>query len=537
MDAPSQGIRALLSGLTVVLFLATPAGAERPPEQVTLTLAEAVDAALAQNRALLAARVDSQTAAEQVRQAWGGVYPRLDGTVRYTRWIDQPSPFSGSDAGGFFDQLAVTGWLAFNEAARTDGDPTTDPISLQEFQARQAQGLSDAGVDLSTDDNPFFVPNQFQLSLDLVQPLFDSAAFAAIDGAEAFEQQVGAQIAATERQIVLDVVRAWYGALLAEAQEAVLTRSAERASAAVDEVRSRVEQGVLPKFALLSAEVELANIETRRLEATNAARSARGRIAFALGLPVQTKVRIRGGLRLTDEFDWAGLNLDAAYGEARERRPDLKATRRGVEVLEVRQRISRSGYWPVLSAFASLGAVGNVPDDREVLLSDPTDPFAFDTREESFFSDAYWGPNINVGVQLQWNLFNGFATSAVAAQDELAITQARLRYDEQVFGIEYEISRAVRDLRAANMRIEAQNRNVDRAQTNYEHARVRVSEGVSTPAELREASQQLDESELLQLSALHDYLVAHTTYEYATGAPLKRLVELAGTDAPEGSDP
>ncbi len=116
---PGFADRVRFSLLQVVPALAVLLAA--PPSPVGMTLAEALELGLQHNHALQRSRIDAEAAGQQVEEAWSSVYPRLDLTLRYTRTVESPDPFAGSDAGGFFDQLAAVGWLAFNESARTDG--------------------------------------------------------------------------------------------------------------------------------------------------------------------------------------------------------------------------------------------------------------------------------------------------------------------------------------------------------------------------------------------------------------------------------
>jgi outer membrane protein TolC len=58
------------------------------------------------------------------------------------------------------------------------------------------------------------------------------------------------------------------------------------------------------------------------------------------------------------------------------------------------------------------------------------------------------------------------------------------------------------------------------AETNYEYTAERVEEGVSSQVELRQASDQLDQTRLNYLNAVFDYLVARSDLETALGRPL-----------------
>ena len=173
---------------------------------------------------------------------------------------------------------------------------------------------------------------------------------------------------------------------------------------------------------------------------------------------------------------------------------------------------------------ANFNYSGRVPDDRSRVRTndpqDPTNPFYFREQQRGFFDDDFWNPSFNVGLQLNWNLFSGFQRSARVQQAEIERRRAELQRDRLRRAVKLEVRKAIRDLEDARERIESQKANVRRAELNYEHVSKRVSEGVATQLELREASEQLDQSRLNYLQAVHDYLVARTDLETALGQSL-----------------
>jgi Outer membrane efflux protein. len=68
----------------ILLLLPLPLAAQpiltpgAPPQPITLTLEEAIQIALVQNRALQSARLDVENAHAQVREAWGQVFPQVN---------------------------------------------------------------------------------------------------------------------------------------------------------------------------------------------------------------------------------------------------------------------------------------------------------------------------------------------------------------------------------------------------------------------------------------------------------------------------
>lgn len=509
--------------LEILLFLPLPLAAqpiltpEARPQPITLTLEEAIQIALVQNRALERVRLGVENAKAQVREAWGQVLPQVNLSASYTRNVKSANPFAGSSAGNLFNSLGFIDWLAYNERARTDDDPTTEPISFSEFVDRQQQGLEEAGIRLRASENPFAVDNQFVGSLSIEQTLFSKTAFAAIKGA-AVLKAIGEQGVARQEQVLIDQVRrAFYGALLAQEHVHVVAQSVERTRATLQETIQRVAQGVAPQFQRLSAEVELANLETQLIQVQNQAAQAQDQLKLLLGIPIEQPIRLRGRLEAPDVSRYQQVSLEDALAMALERRPDLEQFRLEIKLREIDRELAQASRYPRLSAFANLNYIGNVPDYRSLIFSDPDDPFTFSQRTNNFFSRDYWNPSIGVGLRLTWTIFSGFQTSARVQQRQLALKQAELDYAQQLEQVRLEVLQALRDLEAARRRLVSQERNVERAELNYEHARIRLREGVASPLEEREASQQLDLSRLNYLQAIYDYLTAQSAFEAAVG--------------------
>ena len=511
----------------LLLLLAPGVGAQpllapEPSEQpVVLTLEEAVQIALVQNRALQRARLDVENASAQVREAWGQVLPQVDLQSSYTRNLKSANPFAGSEAGGLFSSFGLIDWLAYNEDARTDTDPSTDPISLDEFFDRRQAGLDEAGLTLGGGENPFSVPNEFLNGVTINQTLYNGSAFAAIRGAKQLRELNERAVDRQEQILIHEVRTTFYSALLAQEQFAVVEQSVDRMARTLNETIRLVNQGIAPKFQRLTAEVELANLETQYVNAQNAATKAVDQLKMVLGIPIEQPLRLRGELEAADPGLFVNVSTQSAVAAALERRPDLEQARLAVDLRRVDRSITQAQYLPRVDLFANFNYIGRVPDNRTFVTSVDDDPFTFRSETESFFSRSYWNPSINAGLRLTWNLFNGFQTSSQVQQRQVAIDQAQLDYERQLASVSLEVQNALRDLEAARRRILAQEQNVQRAALNYEHARTRLREGVATHLEERNASEQYDQSQLNYLQAVHDYLVARSAFETAVGMPLQ----------------
>ncbi len=493
-------------------------------DTLTLTLDEAVHIALENNFGLREVLLDREMANQQVREAWGNVYPHVNAMGNYTRNLVTANPFAGSGAEELFADFGAIGWLRYNEEARLEG---REQLTFGEYMDRQMQGYEDAGITPPfMDDDPFSVDNQFVLSLSITQTLFNGSAFAAIQGAEQFKE-LSEDAVRRERQVVIDEVRrAYFSALLAWQQVEVLRSSVDRLRRTVEDVSRTVEQGLASRYEKLSAEVELVNLETELIAAENQAELAKKNINLILNLDPAQPVRLAGDLNMAAMQPVGDLTLDEAVSIAKEFRPDLKQADGFIEINRINERISRSSYRPVVSAFANMDYIGRVPDNRTVIGPDPAapdNPFRFSSENRSFFHDTYWNPNVAVGINVSWSIFTGFQNRARLEQSRIETRKSELRHDYLSNAIRVEVDQALRNLRTAERRIESQRRNIEQAEMNYDFARTRLMEGVGNNLEERQASMLLDQSRLSYLASVHDYLLAASRFELVLGTSIDQL--------------
>jgi outer membrane protein TolC len=504
-----------------------PAATSGSADPLVLTLDEAVRTALKKNLDLRAAQLDVEEANARVQEAWGNLYPSLDLSGSYTRNVVTANPFAGSDATSLLGGGGQTEWLAFNERRRLND---RSPITFREFQQRQQDSLAAAGISLGSGGNPFGVDNEFRGGLQLTQTLYSKQAFASVKGSQQFKD---VSRYARDRQVQMvtnEVMTSFYQALLAQERVRVLGKRVERAEETLQEVSTRVERGVIPKAQRLGASVELSNARTQRIEARNTADLARDQLKRTIGLSPEQPIQLRGSLEEQREdglqqVSLQTISMSKAVDQALENRPDLERARLNVELREIQTESSRAAFYPRVEAVANFSYAGRVPDDRSRVVQDPTNPFSFSEEQRGFFSDDFWNPSFSVGLQVSWNLFSGFQRSARVEQAEIARRRAGTQRDRLRRAVTLEVRKAIRDLENARERIESQKANVRRASLNYDHVSQRVGEGAASQLELREASDQLDQSRLNYLQAVHDYLVARTDLETALGQPLTSTSE------------
>jgi outer membrane protein TolC len=514
-------LRPLLAAVIVSLSLPAAAGAQTArSEVVTLTLDEAVQIARVSNNVLQTLRLDKKNADAQVLEGWAELFPQISLSSSYTRNIRSINPFSGSSAGSFFQGLGFIEWLAFNERARTDGIAGTNPISVEEFFLRQQAGQQAAGIAQSSGDNPFAVPTQYSNSLTITQKLFDGRAILGATGASKWLGPMNQAAVNRQEQVLIDQVQtAFYGSLLATEQARVMEQSVRRSQTTTTEVARQVAEGVAPKFQRLSAEVNLANLETQLAQTRNQTDASLDNLKLLLGISADQQIRLRGALEAEQAASGLLVARDDAMNEALLRRPDLEQSRIAIELEGIQLKVARSEYLPNIDAFLNVGYTGNIPTSRTIAVSDPNDPFSYSTQDLGYFSDAYWDTSVNVGFRFSWTIFNGLGSHRRIQQRKISVDKAKVNHEFLKASVAVQVDQSLRNLRTARQQMSSQGKNVERAELNYTFAEARLREGVASPLEVRDASDQLDQSRLNHLQAIHDFLVAQSAFKTAVGAP------------------
>ncbi len=498
------------------------------PATITLTLDDAIEIALERGYAVRLAGLDVETARSQVREAYGSLFPRVDASSAYTRNVVQANPFAGTGAGGIFGGLGAIGWIQFNENARTDGDPTTQPISFAEYNRRVGEGQAAVGFNPANGANPFGTDNTFTNTLSLSQPIYSGVAFAAVKGARSLVEINEVAVEQRQAEIIDQTRQAFYQALLAQEQAQVQRASLERSRDTFDDASLLVAQGVRPVLERLNAEVDLANAETGVVQAEAGAATARDRLLLTLGLPVTSQVALDGRLAPPQDRLFQTVGLAAAAERALDLRPDVRQAALAVRLNEVQREITRAGLYPTLSAVVNASYNANIPDDRGFITTpDASDPFTFETGSTGFFSDDYWQPALSVGLRANWNLFDGFQTRRRVQQNQIAVDQAEIQLEQVRNAASLEVAGAIRQLESARRRLNAQSQTVETAETAFTFASARLEEGVASQVDVRVASQNLDVARLNYLQAVFDALVARSAYERATGVIAPEPLDLA----------
>jgi len=177
----------------------------------------------------------------------------------------------------------------------------------------------------------------------------------------------------------------------------------------------------------------------------------------------------------------------------------LTATRLSAKAARLDYSLQRAQFFPVLSAVGSISASNSTFES-----------FAADIESERF--------STRVGLQLNWNIVNGFRTTTAVRNKRLAIDQADFTLEQARLQLRNQFFLLWETLENAEKAISFSQNALVLAKTNFERLQELEKQGGTTSLELREAQTQLDQAQISKIAALYRYQLAAIELEALAGA-------------------
>ena len=373
---------------------------------------------------------------------------------------------------------------------------TTDPLNAFGFTLRRRK-VTAAAFAPDRLNHPSGTDN-VSTGLVIEQPLFNADAWLGRQSARHAVRAAQAQETWTRHQTGVDVVRAYWGTVLAAEQQTTLQAGLVAAREHARQAEALAAQGLVTRADLLLSGVRAGAIETALLEATSALRSARYQLAILMGEPGDTTFELPAHLPATDRLQ---RMLRAGVPPGSLQRADVEAASAASAAARADSRRAASLYLPRLNGFGRL------------------DWFSAD---RPFEGQSAW----TVGLMLTWTPFAGGSQiaqrreargrqSAAEAMAEAAAAQA---------GLEQAQARDAVDL--ASTRLEITARGASQAAEAHRIVSRKYAGGLATIADLLQAAAEETSAALADRAAAYHAIVALAEMRQAYGADLSPLQQL-----------
>lgn len=468
---PYQGLspQVLESVTDKTLPQASGTGPLPPTIDTEITLAQALDMALANNPGLAAASFDADAALARSQAAGGALWPSLSAAAGYARHLD--------------DQRLVP--------ARYNGEPGT------------------FGDDLFSGD------------LVIRVPLFMGGKLVnASRAADLMHQSATHDLARTREELIFNVSSVFYAILAQKSLIHSLEFSVTTLEGHLKRINDMIDAQKAAMVDRLRTEVRLSSVQTALVRETNVLRIQHRLLATLLGIEdTGETLQVSGTLKkkcgpndcLTALSAKLGIpesrqqNISEAQAlefflkTAMNHRPDYQSARKKLEAQARQVDIARAGFSPDIML---IGAYGGR------LAADPTeDPPGADDSEDVG----------RIGINIELPLFEGGQTRARVREERAKLAAAQQRLQDFAFQIRLDVETALANMTSASERVGATEKAVEQAGESLRIEQEKYALGRGAILDVLDAQAALLETQTNYYQALSDVNTAVAQLSLATG--------------------
>jgi len=326
----------------------------------------------------------------------------------------------------------------------------------------------------------------FHTSLQVQQPIYNRDAIIGGKMARSARKAQGFMVDRAEETIDLNVKKAFYGLLLAKKNLADLEQSIRIMKGYADEAARGYAYGMMTKSDKLSTQVRLAEMRDQKLQIQDGIRNAEDSLRMMLALGKDDTIEPVGSLS-TDVKTPASVRTASTEG-----RSDLRAFKAFEEVTELQHDMERAKYLPRLNAFAQQNW-----HDSSLLGTD--------------------GSSWTIGLNMQWNIFDGMATRGKVQETRAQALEARYNYQAAKEKSDLELDMARRTLVTSRERIAVANQSLESAKVSFEFIGRQYQTGMAMTFELLMSEGAYTWAKMRLNQARYDYWIARSEYDYNVG--------------------
>lgn len=438
-----------------------------------LTLDDAIELALQNNKELLAEREKIHERRYEAIEARGNLLPQVKFDAGYVRLSAVPEM-----------HFMVPIYTKMPIAIR---DPVTGQIIAITDSVPIFTGMEEQVVSMGKRDN-------YSIGISISQPIFTWGKLyrgyeIAKIGLE-IERQLYAQ---KEAILKLQVKQTFFQALLAKEMVKVAQKAYEEREDYLRVVERQYANGEIPEINLLQARCELLEARQQLMATQNNYELVLNALKNIIGVPITEEIDPKGELH----YDTTAITLDEALQLALKNRAEVKMLELSKEASTKALEIARASNKPNLILTGSYEY----------------------QRPYHYFEDK-WGKTWNITVALSWPIFDGLKTYAQIRKAEHALKATELSLNQVVDAIKLEVQQYYLKMRETEKQLTVARENLKLAEQTYEMAQTQYKEGIISDTKYREIRLMVDKARLHYLQVLAEFNIAKAGLEKAIGEAL-----------------
>jgi outer membrane protein TolC len=338
-------------------------------------------------------------------------------------------------------------------------------------------------------------PDNYRTRLDLQWPIYDGGRTDALErAARAEAMAAAADVAAAQADLRLEVARAFWAVVTARAAAAVLDRSLSRAQANVNDVRGRLNAGLVPPNEVASAEAQESRQRMLLIETLNQAGQSSAELARLLGEDVLLRIEPAADLELEAAVS---VSLQGLVADARRTRDERRGLEHRIAAAEEQVAAAEGSRRPAIAI---------------------TGGFDYARPNPRIFPRAdRWDDSWDAGVSATWALWDGGRADAEAAQARTVVEAARQRLAEFDSVVALDVRQRLLDIDSGRAALAAADDAVRAAAEARRVVAERYRAGVAIQTDILDADVALLQAELDRTRAIASVRFAEARLTRALG--------------------
>jgi len=345
-----------------------------------------------------------------------------------------------------------------------------------------------------------FIPVRFgtkfnaNASVQLQQLLFDGQVFVALQARRTTIalQQKAAEV--TEEMIKTNIHKIYYQLVVSKTQIALLDANIERLQKLEHDSRELYKNGFVEKLDLDKIAVQVANLQTEKLKASNAIELGYIGLKTLMGMPVNDT------LVLTDKITEEQITTDVANNQdyAYTDRKEFQAISLGKKLNEYNIKRYQLSYLPTV---AMSGAYTKNAQRNQF----------------NFFKGGDWFTTSFIGLNVSAPIFDGFARKARITKAKIDLQQTENQLQNLRLTIDAEVTQAKMNFATAISTLNNQKKNMQLAESVYAQTKKKYEIGTGSNMEITGAQTDLVTAQTNYIGALYGAIIARVDFLKATG--------------------
>jgi outer membrane protein len=344
------------------------------------------------------------------------------------------------------------------------------------------------------------ITENYSMKLTLQQPLFTG--FKLKKNQEMAELNARAtreELTKEQSDLVLNVTTAYWNFYRTVKVEEVIHQSVEQMLEHLKDVNNLSRQGMATDADVMKVQVQCSDVKVRHIEARNAIRLASMALNSILGnsldlqvMPSDTPTNFQG-------MDVSVLHKDlqALQIRARDLRPELKSMQLHRDMNEAGVTAAKGGWYPQI--FLSANYDYARPNQRIVPPKDR------------------WDETWDVGVTLQWNIWDWLATHYQTVQAQALLRQTEAGMMQLNDAVTLDVAQQYFNAQTAKEKVDVAYDGMQQAQESYRMTSEKYRNGLTSNTEMLDAEIALLQARLTHTQSVVDCTLALARLKRAIG--------------------